>query len=65
LTEFNYAVEGGYQETEILRQLTTRKKLQPLTINKVLVWHTRTEQPDLISEEKLTLQGSLPSDQGF
>jgi galactosylgalactosylxylosylprotein 3-beta-glucuronosyltransferase 3 len=65
LAEFTYEVEGGYQETEILRQLTTREQLQPLAVNKVLVWHTRTEQPDLINEEKLALSGNLPSDQGF
>ena len=41
---FSYKVENGYQETEILRQITTLDKLQPLSDNKILVWHTRTEK---------------------
>lgn len=34
----------GYQESVILKQLTTREELQPLAMNKILVWHTRTEK---------------------
>lgn len=41
---FSYKVENGYQETEILRQITTLDELQPLSDNKILVWHTRTEK---------------------
>jgi galactosylgalactosylxylosylprotein 3-beta-glucuronosyltransferase 3 len=41
---FKYEVQRGYQESEILRQITTRDELQPLAMNKILVWHTRTEK---------------------
>jgi hypothetical protein len=57
IAQFRYGIEAGYQETEILRQLTTREQLKPLAVNQVLVWHTRTERSDLISEEKLALNG--------
>jgi galactosylgalactosylxylosylprotein 3-beta-glucuronosyltransferase 3 len=65
LAEFSYEVERGYQESEILRHLTTREELQPLAVNNILVWHTRTENPKLTNEEKLSLNGKPPSDQEF
>ncbi|XP_037936022.1 galactosylgalactosylxylosylprotein 3-beta-glucuronosyltransferase I [Teleopsis dalmanni] len=61
---FSYEVQRGYQESEILRHLTTRKQLQPLA-NKcrdVLVWHTRTEKTKLNSEEALRKEGKRSDD---
>lgn len=56
---FSYEVQRGYQESEILRYLTTRDQLQPLANNcrDVLVWHTRTEKTKLTAEEALIRQG--------
>lgn len=60
---FSFEVARGYQESEILRQLTTRQELQPLAnlCKDVLVWHTRTEKPKLTDEEKLLKEGKKPS----
>lgn len=63
---FSYEVERGYQETEILRQITKVQDLQVLA-NKctdILVWHTRTEAPKLTAEEKLKKAGKK-SDEGM
>lgn len=62
--KFSYVVERGYQESEILRQLTTREKLQPLGVNQVLVWHTRTEPSKMDNELKLAKKNLPPSDFG-
>lgn len=62
---FSYDVERGYQESEILRQVTTRDELQPLAQFKILVWHTRTSDPKWDNEKKLAEQGEPPSDQDF
>lgn len=64
---FSYEVERGYQESEILRQITTREDLQPLAnlCTKVLVWHTRTEKTKLVYEEKLIKNHLQRSDQGI
>lgn len=64
---FSYTVQRGYQETEILRHVTTLKELQPLANNctDVLVWHTRTETPKLDNEAKLVKSGKQPSDAGM
>lgn len=63
---FSYEVQRGYQESEILRHLTTRAELQPLANNcqDVLVWHTRTEKTKLTNEEALNKQGKR-SDEGM
>lgn len=52
--KFSYDVERGYQETEILRQITTLNRLQPMAKNctEILVWHTRTELPKLSGEKR-------------
>ncbi|XP_053951240.1 galactosylgalactosylxylosylprotein 3-beta-glucuronosyltransferase I [Anastrepha ludens] len=57
--QFAYEVERGYQESEILRHLTTKQQLQPLANNcrDVLVWHTRTEKTNLGAEIKLNKEG--------
>ncbi|EFN63091.1 Galactosylgalactosylxylosylprotein 3-beta-glucuronosyltransferase I [Camponotus floridanus] len=56
---FSYDVQGGYQESEILRQIVTRDQLEPLAdcCTKVYVWHTRTEQPQLNVEQMLIKKG--------
>ncbi|XP_037807704.1 galactosylgalactosylxylosylprotein 3-beta-glucuronosyltransferase I [Lucilia sericata] len=63
---FSYEVQRGYQESEILRHLTTRSELQPLAnyCQEVLVWHTRTEKTKLTNEEALNKQGKR-SDEGM
>lgn len=60
--QFSYNVQKGYQESEILRQLTTREELQPMAIDKILVWHTRTEPSKMDNELKLAKQKLPPSD---
>ncbi|CRL04466.1 CLUMA_CG017549, isoform A [Clunio marinus] len=59
---FSYNVQKGYQESEILRKVTTREQLQPLAINQVLVWHTRTEPSKMDNEMKLAKKNLPPSD---
>ncbi|XP_011882607.1 PREDICTED: galactosylgalactosylxylosylprotein 3-beta-glucuronosyltransferase I [Vollenhovia emeryi] len=56
---FSYDVQGGYQESEILRQLVTKDQLEPLAdcCTKVYVWHTRTEPPQLNVEQMLIKKG--------
>nr|XP_012229419.1 PREDICTED: galactosylgalactosylxylosylprotein 3-beta-glucuronosyltransferase I isoform X2 [Linepithema humile] len=56
---FSYDVQGGYQESEILRQIVTRDELEPLAdhCTKVYVWHTRTEPPLLNVEQTLIRKG--------
>ncbi|TRY65620.1 hypothetical protein DNTS_023806 [Danionella cerebrum] len=47
-------VKGGYQESSLLKDLVTLSDLEPKAENctKVLVWHTRTETPQLVNEGK-------------
>ncbi|XP_033219617.1 galactosylgalactosylxylosylprotein 3-beta-glucuronosyltransferase I isoform X2 [Belonocnema kinseyi] len=56
---FSYDVQGGYQESEILRRMVTKDELEPLAgfCTKVYVWHTRTEQPVLSAEQVLIRKG--------
>ncbi|XP_012278811.1 galactosylgalactosylxylosylprotein 3-beta-glucuronosyltransferase I [Orussus abietinus] len=63
---FSYEVQGGYQESEILRQIVTRDRLEPLAdcCTKVYVWHTRTEPPQLHTEQLLIRKGK-PSNAGI
>ncbi|XP_071081457.1 galactosylgalactosylxylosylprotein 3-beta-glucuronosyltransferase 1-like [Haliotis cracherodii] len=52
----NYNVKSGYQESSILLALnTTLDGLEPLADNctKVLVWHTRTGQIQLLGESRI------------
>lgn len=55
--KFSYDVERGYQETEILRHVTTMEKLQPLAnrCRSIYVWHTRTEPPKFAKGVKMDL----------
>lgn len=59
---FSYEVQKGYQESEILRHVTTLDELQPLAINQILVWHTRTEPSKMDNELKLLKKNLPPSD---
>jgi galactosylgalactosylxylosylprotein 3-beta-glucuronosyltransferase 3 len=59
---FGYNVGNGEQESAILKQVTKRENLQPISPNRVLVWHTRTEKTKLTNEIKLKQQGLPPSD---
>lgn len=65
--KFSYNSERGYQETEILKQITKVSELQVLANNctDILVWHTRTETPKLNSEANLLKLGKEPSDKGM
>ena len=65
--QFSLDVERGYQETEILRYLTSREQLQPLAneCRDVLVWHTRTENTKLSAEEALLKAGKPKSNLGM
>lgn len=62
--KFSYEVERGYQESEILRHVTTMGELQALAnqCRDVLVWHTRTEAPKLTAEQKLNAQNIRSND---
>lgn len=59
---FSYTVQKGYQESEILRQVTTPEQLQPLAANRVVVWHTRTEPSKMDNEVRLSKKNLPPSD---
>lgn len=64
---FSLEVPGGFQESELLRQLIPSvKHLEPLAGNctKVYVWHTRTEAPKL-REEIMYRKKGTPSDAGM
>uniref|UniRef100_A0A0A9W6K2 Galactosylgalactosylxylosylprotein 3-beta-glucuronosyltransferase n=2 Tax=Lygus hesperus TaxID=30085 RepID=A0A0A9W6K2_LYGHE len=62
---FSYTCYGGWQESHILQQLTTKDHLEPKADNctQILVWHTRTEAPKLSEENKLAARG-MHSDVG-
>lgn len=64
--KFSNEAKGGFQETDFLSQLTKRTALQPLAdwCTKVLVWHTRSEPPNLNEEKKLIKKGEA-SDKGM
>lgn len=62
---FSFEVERGYQESEILRQVTTRDELQSLAVNRILVWHTQTKDPTMDIEMKLQKEGHSASDAGM
>ncbi|XP_067873193.1 galactosylgalactosylxylosylprotein 3-beta-glucuronosyltransferase 2-like [Heterodontus francisci] len=49
--------QPGMQESDFLKQITTMQELEPKATNctKVLVWHTRTEKPNLVAEPEHNL----------
>lgn len=62
--QFSFKVQGGYQESEILKHLATVDELEPLAdmCTKVYVWHTRTEKPNLKREAELMKNGKQSDD---
>ncbi|XP_067134720.1 galactosylgalactosylxylosylprotein 3-beta-glucuronosyltransferase I-like [Centruroides vittatus] len=58
---FDLSVPRGYQESHLLKRIVTVEELEPKGDNctKVLVWHTRTEQPKLKQEKKLKIPSNL------
>lgn len=52
---FSKNVQSGFQESEILKYLTTMEELEPLAENctKVYVWHTRTQKPTIADPKKM------------
>ncbi|XP_008330477.1 galactosylgalactosylxylosylprotein 3-beta-glucuronosyltransferase 1-like [Cynoglossus semilaevis] len=49
-----YGVKTGYQESSLLTGLVTLDELEPKAANctKILAWHTRTEAPQMLKEDK-------------
>ncbi|XP_065564201.1 galactosylgalactosylxylosylprotein 3-beta-glucuronosyltransferase 3-like [Artemia franciscana] len=60
---FSWEVPRGYQESHILSAVVTKEELEPKAdgCTKVLVWHTRTENPKMTQEEMLKKEGKKPS----
>lgn len=59
---FTLKVPRGYQETHLLKQLISDPgEMEPKADNctKVLVWHTRSEKPNLSSEAKLEIPSNF------
>ncbi|XP_014229295.1 galactosylgalactosylxylosylprotein 3-beta-glucuronosyltransferase I-like [Trichogramma pretiosum] len=61
---FAYDIQSGFQESEILKQVTTRDELEGLAdgCTKVYVWHTRTQAPVLNTESILNKKGKSSND---
>jgi len=62
---FASKVKIGYQESEFLKHLIHFEDLEPISVDKVLVWHTRTENPNLNQEKKFLKTNGHSSDQGL
>jgi len=63
--KFASEVKIGYQESEFLKHLIHLEDLEPISVDKVLVWHTRTENPNLNMEKKFLKTKGHSSDQGL
>lgn len=63
--KFADKVKIGYQESEFLKHLVHLEDLEPLSERKVLVWHTRTEQPNLNREKEFSRKHGHGSDHGL
>jgi len=50
--KFATEVKIGYLESEFLKHLVHLEDLEPISVDKVLVWHTRTEKPNLNQEKR-------------
>jgi len=62
--KFASTVKIGYQETEFLKHLVHLEDLEPVSSGRVLVWHTRTEKPNLNKEKYFHDTHGHSSDQG-
>ena len=63
--KFATSVKIGYQESEFLKHLVHLEDLEPLSPHKILVWHTRTEQPNMNKEKEFMRKHGHASDQGL
>jgi len=63
--KFAPTVKIGYQESEFLKHLIHLEDLEPISVGQVLVWHTRTENPNLNQEKKFLKTNGHSSDQGL
>ena len=62
--KFASSVKIGYLETEFLKHLVHLEDLEPVSVSRVLVWHTRTEKPNLNKEKLFSKTHGHGSDQG-
>ena len=58
-------VKIGHLESEFLKHLVTLDELEPIEVDSVHVWHTRTQAVDLRQEARLRQQNLPPSDIGI
>jgi len=63
--KFAARVKIGYQESEFLKHLIHLEDLEAISVDKVLVWHTRTEDPNLNQEKKFLKTNGYASDYGL
>jgi len=63
--KFHENVKIGHSESEFLKQMVTLDQLEPVAINRVLVWHTRTEKPNLNREKAFKTKFGRASDAGI
>ena len=63
--KFADKVKIGYQESEFLKHLVHLEDLEPLSAGKILVWHTRTEKPNLNKEKEFLRSHGHGSDDGL
>ena len=63
--KFAAKVKRGNQESEFLSQLVRLDQLEPISNDRVMVWHTRTEDPNLNMEKKFEKVNGHASDLGL
>ena len=59
---FATEVKIGHQESTFLQKFVRLSEVEPRAVNRVLVWHTRTEAPLLNAEEKFRKKFGRSSD---
>lgn len=63
--QFLEKVRIGFSESEFLKLLVSLEQLEPVSIGRVLVWHTRTEKPNLNRENEFKRKNGKNSDYGI
>ena len=63
--KFASSVKIGYLESEFLKHLVHLEDLEAVGGDRVLVWHTRTEQPNLNKEKQFSRLHGHASDHGL
>jgi hypothetical protein len=63
--EFAVEVKLGHQESAFLQTIVSLADLEPRATGRVLVWHTRTEQPTITREESFRKKFGRSSDSGL